>query len=95
MYPVFKVPFVSSMQACVIAFTSEFIPREVYKYAAGEGKLDGYLYSSLAYFNTSNFEVIDGETSGPNPTKYPTNSDKYPTEDMDDPFFNKTVDICR
>ncbi|XP_072017851.1 anoctamin-4-like isoform X2 [Amphiura filiformis] len=84
--------------ACVIAFTSEFIPREVYKYAVGEGSLSGYIDYSLARFNTSNFEMIDGETSGPNPDKYSFVYDGYPVEAGDeyyDMYANETVSECR
>ncbi|XP_066141402.1 anoctamin-4 isoform X2 [Euwallacea fornicatus] len=39
----------------IIAFTSDFIPRLVYRISQ-EGSLDGYLNNSLSYFNTSDFE---------------------------------------
>lgn len=40
----------------IIAFTSEFIPRLVYRiYVSADGSLNGYVDHSLAYFNTSDF----------------------------------------
>lgn len=41
-------------QAFIIAVTSDFIPRLVYRYAySPDGTLAGYVENSLAYFNTS------------------------------------------
>lgn len=41
----------------IIAFTSDFIPRMVYRATLSlDGSLDGYLESTLAYFNTTDFE---------------------------------------
>lgn len=46
----------------IIAFTSEFIPRLVYRiYESKDGSLAGYVNHSLSYFNTSDF------TSGKEP----------------------------
>ena len=46
-----------SFQAFIIAFTSEFIPRLVYRWQLSENhSLNGYLNSSLSYFNTSDFQ---------------------------------------
>lgn len=43
----------------VIAFTSEFIPREVYKYAySPDGSLTGYVNNSLSYFNVEDLKEI-------------------------------------
>ncbi|XP_044743761.1 anoctamin-4 isoform X2 [Chrysoperla carnea] len=42
----------------IIAFTSDFIPRLVYRFVESpDGSLNGYLNSSLSYFNTSDFQV--------------------------------------
>ncbi|XP_017775817.1 PREDICTED: anoctamin-1-like [Nicrophorus vespilloides] len=42
----------------IIAFTSDFIPRLVYRVAVSEDhSLEGYLNHSLSYFNTSDFQV--------------------------------------
>ena len=74
-------------QACVIAFTSEFIPREAYRYTEGEGRsLQGYMDFSLSYFNTSYFEVIRGN-QGPDDDTFPVGPDS--------PYYNKSVSICR
>lgn len=43
-------------QGFIIAFTSEFIPRLVYRTSISpNGSLDGYLNHTLAYFNTKDF----------------------------------------
>ena len=43
--------------AFIIAFTSEFIPRLVYKYKySGDHSLNGYLNFTLSYFNPIDFE---------------------------------------
>ncbi|KRT85881.1 hypothetical protein AMK59_532, partial [Oryctes borbonicus] len=43
----------------IIAFTSNFIPRLVYTIAYNDNHtLDGYLNHALAYFNTSDFQVL-------------------------------------
>ncbi|KAI4465729.1 ngep-related [Holotrichia oblita] len=52
----------------IIAFTSNFIPRLVYAVAfSKDHTLDGYLNHSLAYFNTTDFQVAS----------YPNNSVQY------------------
>ncbi|XP_033101600.1 anoctamin-4-like isoform X5 [Anneissia japonica] len=43
--------------ACIIAFTSEFIPREVYRYRTDPGSLKGYIDFSLSEFNVSDFKA--------------------------------------
>lgn len=44
-------------QAFVIAYTSDFIPRMVYKYVYSESHdLKGYIYHSLSSFNTSDYK---------------------------------------
>jgi len=43
--------------AAIIAFTSDFIPRVVYKtYYSNDGTLSGYMNFTLSYFNTKDFE---------------------------------------
>lgn len=43
-------------QGFIIAFTSEFIPRLIYRVSIStDGSLNGYLNHTLAYFNTSDF----------------------------------------
>ncbi|KAG1704462.1 Anoctamin-1 [Nymphon striatum] len=43
--------------ACIIAFTTNVIPRLVYRYEFSENTdLHGYINSSLSYFNTSDFD---------------------------------------
>ncbi|XP_072016896.1 anoctamin-4-like [Amphiura filiformis] len=74
--------------ACVIAFTSEFIPRQVYRYSVGKGSLSGYMNYSLSYFNPDDFEVIDGVQGGPI-------DDTYPVGDETSQFYNQSVEICR
>lgn len=54
----------SRFQGFIIAFTSEFIPRLVYMIVVSENHtLDGYLNSSLSYFNTSDFKVRSAPTA--------------------------------
>ena len=47
------------LQAAIIAFTSEFIPRLVYKYGySGDETMKGYYENfRLSYFNTSEFHA--------------------------------------
>lgn len=42
--------------ACVIAFTSDFVPRMLYLIAVKTGTLDGFMDDSLAYFDTSQLD---------------------------------------
>lgn len=45
------------VQGCIIAFTSNFIPRLVYTYAVSEDHtLNGFLNHSLAYFDVRDLE---------------------------------------
>lgn len=45
-----------SLQAFVISFTSEFIPRMIYQYMySANGTMNGYTEHSLSYFNVSDF----------------------------------------
>ena len=46
------------VNAFVIAFTSDFIPRLVYK-ANGDGTLNGYVNSTLSYFRISDYDTVD------------------------------------
>ncbi|CAH0385138.1 unnamed protein product [Bemisia tabaci] len=51
-----KISVVSN--AFIIAFSSNFIPRMVYKYVVNQNRTEeGFLNHSLAYFNTSDFPV--------------------------------------
>ncbi|KAK2848454.1 hypothetical protein Q7C36_010136 [Tachysurus vachellii] len=53
--------------AFVISFTSEFIPRMVYRYLYSEtGTMHGFIDHTLAYFNTSNFKP----GTAPNSTRF-------------------------
>lgn len=50
--------YLSSFQAFVISFTSDFIPRLVYQYMYSEtGTMHGFINHTLSYFNVSNFKV--------------------------------------
>ena len=52
------------LQAFVISFTSEFIPRMLYQYMySANGTMHGYTEHSLAYFNISNFPAGSAPTS--------------------------------
>lgn len=52
-------------QGFIIAFTSEFIPRLVYRTAISEdGSLNGYMNHTLAYFNTADFPAGKGPRIG-------------------------------
>ena len=45
-----------NFQAFIIAFSSNFIPKLVYRLSvSADGTDDGFLEHSLAYFNTSDF----------------------------------------
>ena len=44
------------LQAFIIGWTSDFIPKMVYKYTHGQRQLDGYMNWSLSYFKTADFE---------------------------------------
>ncbi len=47
-----------TLQACIIAFTSEFIPKLVYQYAyAPTNTQHGYVEFSLSKFDTTNSTV--------------------------------------
>ncbi|XP_063970934.1 anoctamin-4-like isoform X11 [Lytechinus pictus] len=72
--------------ALVIAFTSEFIPRQVYKYYYGgeENSLVGYNNWSLSYFQTKDFQD-DSKPSDPS----------YPRVEPDDPNYGLNVSMCR
>lgn len=53
-----------SLQAFVISFTSEFVPRMVYQYMySANGTMNGYTEHSLSYFNVSNFPSGSAPTS--------------------------------
>jgi len=45
------------LQAFVISFTSDFIPRLVYQYMySSDGSMHGFVNHTLSYFNTSDFQ---------------------------------------
>ncbi|XP_033629519.1 anoctamin-4-like isoform X7 [Asterias rubens] len=67
--------------ACVIAFTSDFIPRQVYLWE-NDRNMDGYVLNSLSLFNTSFF--MDGSM--------PKNN-TYPPEAGD--LAGQEVELCR
>lgn len=47
------------VNAFVIAFTSDFIAKMVYKYSySDDGSLNGYLNNSLSYYNTSHWSNV-------------------------------------
>ncbi|XP_071483515.1 anoctamin-4-like isoform X8 [Diadema antillarum] len=71
--------------ALVIAFTSEFIPRQVYKYLYGNRTLTGYTEWSLSYFDTNDFQ----NKSRPSDETYPGDASSG------DPRWNDTVSVCR
>lgn len=48
--------FASFFQGFIIAFTSEFIPRLIYRFSVSpDSSLNGYLNHTLAFFNTTDF----------------------------------------
>ena len=48
------------VNAFVIAFTSDFIPRLVYMYSfSDDGTLTGYVNNRLSYFNVSDFDELE------------------------------------
>nr|XP_047139556.1 anoctamin-7 [Hydra vulgaris] len=53
------------VNGCVIALTSEFIPRTVYKYKYSNSSLIGYLDWSLASYNVSNFKEHEKPLQNP------------------------------
>uniref|UniRef100_A0AAZ3PYZ0 Anoctamin n=1 Tax=Oncorhynchus tshawytscha TaxID=74940 RepID=A0AAZ3PYZ0_ONCTS len=54
----------SLLQAFVISFTSDFIPRTVYQYMYSQtGSMHGFTEHSLSYFNVSNFEADSSPSS--------------------------------
>ncbi|XP_034248774.1 anoctamin-1-like isoform X2 [Thrips palmi] len=60
---------------CIIAFTSNFIPRLVYAFAVSENNsLDGFLNHSLAYFNMSDLE----KKAAPSRTEFNITVCRYP-----------------
>ena len=70
------------VNAFVLAFTSEFIPRLVYRSSYNrDGTLAGYVNNSLSYFNVSDWDTL-------NLTGKP--DDKYAYQEL-----NYTMDFCR
>lgn len=55
------------VNAVVIAFTSEFIPKLVYRLSySPDGTLRGYVDNSLSFFNTSHFPEFERPDSSSN-----------------------------
>lgn len=77
----FDKPHLPILQAFIVAFTSDMIPRLVYMYAYqpdGELNMKGYINNSLSVFNISEF---------PGATR---------PEDGENPFwFNSSITTCR
>ena len=49
--------FSSPLQAFVISFTSDFIPRLVYQYMySSDGSMHGFVNHTLSYFNVTDFQ---------------------------------------
>lgn len=70
------------VNAFVLAFTSEFIPRLVYRNSySPDGTLAGYVNNSLSYFNVSDWDTLK-LTGKPD--------DKYAYQEL-----NYTMDFCR
>lgn len=58
----------SYLKAFVIAYTSDFIPRMVYKYVYSPSEdLKGYIHHSLALFNTSDYREEWGKKNEDDP----------------------------
>uniref|UniRef100_A0A3B5L4I3 Anoctamin n=1 Tax=Xiphophorus couchianus TaxID=32473 RepID=A0A3B5L4I3_9TELE len=65
------------INAFVISFTSDFIPRMVYQYMySPDGSLHGFVNHTLSYFNVSHFEHGKG-TMDPMPYGYPIEVCRY------------------
>ncbi|KTF72189.1 hypothetical protein cypCar_00033491 [Cyprinus carpio] len=68
--------------AFIVSFTSDMIPRLVYKYAyyqGAEGSMEGYINSSLAVFNITDFKPENRPDDSENP----------------DWFFSSNITTCR
>ena len=66
------------LQACIIAFTSDFIPREVYKYR-NDQSMEGYVEDSLSIFNTTFFQ----KDAKPSNNTYPEEAGSLAGEEVD------------
>lgn len=54
---IFSLSLSFSLEAFVISFTSDFIPRLVYQYMFSQtGTMHGFIDHTLSYFNVSNFK---------------------------------------
>uniref|UniRef100_A0AAY5EG28 Anoctamin n=3 Tax=Electrophorus electricus TaxID=8005 RepID=A0AAY5EG28_ELEEL len=74
------------VNAFVIAFTSDFIPRLVYQYMySPDGTLHGFVNHSLSYFNVSDFQ---NNTDPPQPVGYRVEICRY--KDYRDPPWSDT-----
>lgn len=70
-----------ALQAFIVAFTSDMIPRLVYMYAyqpQGEMNMKGYINNSLSVFNISEFKLANRPEDGENPF-----------------WFNSSITTCR
>ncbi|XP_054881404.1 anoctamin-1-like isoform X2 [Poeciliopsis prolifica] len=76
------------INAFVISFTSDFIPRMVYQYMySSDGSLHGFVNHTLSYFNVSHFEH-GKETMDPMPYGYPIEVCRY--KDYREPPWSPT-----
>lgn len=69
------------LQAFIVAFTSDMIPRLVYMYAYqpdGEMSMKGYINNSLSVFNISEIPLANRPEDGENPF-----------------WFNSSITTCR
>lgn len=68
-----------SLQAFIVAFTSDMIPRLVFMYAyQPDGSMKGYINNSLSVFNISEFKLDNRPENGENPF-----------------WFNSSITTCR
>ncbi|XP_011490642.1 anoctamin-1 isoform X2 [Oryzias latipes] len=76
------------INAFVISFTSDFIPRMVYQYMySPDGSMHGFVNHTLSYFNTSHFEVGRG-TMDPLHLGFPVEVCRY--KDYREPPWSST-----
>ncbi|RVE71426.1 hypothetical protein OJAV_G00051720 [Oryzias javanicus] len=76
------------INAFVISFTSDFIPRMVYQYMySPDGSMHGFVNHTLSYFNTSHFEA-GRETMDPLHLGFPVEVCRY--KDYREPHWSST-----
>lgn len=82
LFVIFLSPFsFPALQAFIVAFTSDMMPRLVYMYAyqpEGEMNMKGYINNSLSVFNISEIPVANRPEDGENPL-----------------WFNSSITTCR